>query len=98
MRPEEIMPRGQDFATVGHLYRAIEHGFAHLADKLGEERLFIGPGFQQAGETAFGWPDLQPITGVAGAARAIERIVEQGEGGGGTADQPRLGAAQGQRP
>ena len=25
-------PRGQDFATVGHLYRSIEAGFAHLAD------------------------------------------------------------------
>ena len=80
MRPGEIIPRGQDFATVGHLYRSIERGLAHLADKLGEGRLFIGPAFQQAGETAFGWPDLRPITGLAGASRAIERIVEQGEG------------------
>ncbi len=80
MRPGEIIPRGQDFATVGHLYRSIERGLAHLADKLGEGRLFIGPAFQQAGETVFGWPDLRPITGLAGASRAIERIVEQGEG------------------
>jgi hypothetical protein len=80
MRDDEIIPRGQQFATVGHLYRSIEHGFAHLADKLGEDRLFIGPAFQQADETAFGWPDLRPITDLAGANRAIERIVEQGEG------------------
>jgi hypothetical protein len=80
MRAEEIIPRGQDFATVGHLYRSIERGLADLADKLGEDRLFIGPAFQQADETAFGWPDLRPITGLAGASRAIERIVEQGEG------------------
>jgi hypothetical protein len=80
MRPDEIIPRGQQFATVGHLYRSIEHGFASLADKLGEDRLFIGPAFQQADETAFGWPDLRPITDLAGANRAIERIVEQGEG------------------
>jgi hypothetical protein len=80
MGPEEIIPRGQDFATVGHLYRSIERGFAHLVDKLGADRLFIGPAFQQADETAFGWPDLRPITGLAGASRAIERIVEQGEG------------------
>ena len=80
MRPEEIIPRGQDFATVGHLYRSIERGLAYLADKLGEDRLFIGPAFQQADEAAFGWPDLQPITGLEGANRAIERIVEQGEG------------------
>src|SRR3954451_24306863 len=29
----DIVPQLQDFATVGHLYRSIEHGFAHLADK-----------------------------------------------------------------
>jgi hypothetical protein len=80
MSPEEVVPRGQDFATQGHLYRSVERGFAHLAGKLGEERLFIGPAFQQADETTFGWPDLGPITGLEGANRAIERIVEQGEG------------------
>jgi Ferritin-like len=80
MRPGEIIPRGQDFATVGHLYRSIERGLAQLADRLGEDRLFIGPAFEQADETTFGWPDLWPITGLAGAGRAIERIVEQGEG------------------
>jgi hypothetical protein len=40
MRPEEIVPRGQDFATQGHLYRSVESGFAHLADKLGKDQLF----------------------------------------------------------
>jgi Ferritin-like len=80
MRPEEIVPRGQDWATQGHLYRAVERGLTHLADKLGEDRLFIGPAFQQADETAFGWPDLRPITDLEGANRALERIVEQGEG------------------
>jgi Ferritin-like len=74
------VPRGQDFATQGHLYRSIEKGFARLARKLGEDRLFIGPAFQQADEAAFGWPDLGPITGLEGANRALERIVEQGEG------------------
>jgi hypothetical protein len=80
MSPGEIVPRGQDFATQGHLYRSVERGFAHLAGKLGEERLFIGPAFQQADEATFGWPDLRPITGLEGANRALERIVEQGEG------------------
>jgi hypothetical protein len=80
MEPDEVVPRGQDFATVGHLYRSVEKGLAHLADVLGEDRLFIGPAFQQADETAFGWPDLSPITDLAGANRALERIVEQGEG------------------
>ena len=80
MAPEEIVPRGQDFDTQGHLYRSVERGFAHLADVMGEDRLFIGPAFHQAGETTFGWPDLGPITDLEGANRAIERIVEQGEG------------------
>ena len=88
MWPEEIIPRGQDFATVGHLYRAIENGLAFLADRFGADRLFIGPGFQQADETAFGWPDLRPITDLEGANRAIERIVEQGEGARGTGRMP----------
>jgi Ferritin-like len=65
---------------VGHLYRSIERGLTYLADRPGEDRLFIGPAFQQADETTFGWSDLRPITGLAGAGQAIERIVEQGEG------------------
>jgi Ferritin-like len=80
MRPEEIVPRGQDFATQGHLYRAVERGLAHLAGKLGEDRLFIGPAFHQADEATFGWPGLRPITDLEGANQALERIVEQGEG------------------
>jgi hypothetical protein len=80
MERGDVVPRGQDFATVGHLYRSVERGLARLADQSGEDALFIGPAFQQADETAFGWPDLSPITDLAGANRALERIVEQGEG------------------
>jgi hypothetical protein len=80
MRPEDIVPRGQDFATQGHLYRSIEAGIVRLASRLGEDRLFIGPSFHQADETTFRWPDLVPITDVEGASRTIQRIVEQGEG------------------
>jgi len=76
----EIVPRGQDFATVGHLYRSIEAGIAHLASKLGEEVLFIGPSRAQATEQYFGWPELIAVTDVASAQRAIDEILEQGEG------------------
>src|SRR5262249_1772170 len=41
MSEEEIVPRLQDFATVGHLYRSIESGFEHLVEKLGADRVFI---------------------------------------------------------
>jgi hypothetical protein len=80
MSPDELVPRGQDFDTVGHFYRSIESGLAGLAEKLGEDRLFIGPAFHQSDETTFGWPDLFPITDLESAERALERIVEQGEG------------------
>src|SRR3984957_16990256 len=43
MAEGDIVPRLQDFATVGHLYRSIEAGLAGLAEKLGEQWLFIGP-------------------------------------------------------
>jgi hypothetical protein len=92
MGPGEVVPRGQDFATLGHLYRSVERGFAYLAGKLGEDRLFIGPAFQQADEATFGWPDLRPITDLAGTNGAIERIVEQGRGRPGTG-RPRITAA-----
>ena len=35
MSERDIVPQPQDFATVGHLYRSIENGFRHLADKVG---------------------------------------------------------------
>ena len=76
----EIVPRGQDFATVGHLYRSIEAGIAHLAEKFGEESLFVGPPRAQATQQYFGWPELVAVTDVASAQRAIDEILEQGEG------------------
>ncbi len=80
MQAGEIVPRAQDFATVGHLYRSIEQGFAHLAEKYGEEQLFAGPPQAQATEADFGWPELVAVTDVASAQRAIDEILEQGEG------------------
>lgn len=76
----DIVPRLQDFATVGHLYRSIEAGLHHLADKLGERRLFVGPPRAQATATHFSWPELVAVTDLASACRAIEEILEQGEG------------------
>jgi hypothetical protein len=55
---------------------------------LGGGRLFMGPACHQADETTFGWPDLGPITDLDAANRALERIVEQGEGRPGLGDRP----------
>lgn len=80
MDTDEIAPHLQEFQTVGHLYRSIEAGFRHLADRMGEENLFLGPRESQVEGELFGWEELAPITCVDDAVRAIEAIVEQGEG------------------
>ena len=77
---DEIGPHLQDFATIGHLYRSIEAGLAGLAERLGEERLFIGPARAQATEEHFRWEELVAVHDMASARRAIDTIVEQGEG------------------
>jgi hypothetical protein len=76
----DIVPWGQDFATIGHLYRSIEHGIARLAEKYGERWLFIGPAGAEATDSDWPWPQLVAVTDVASAQRAIDTIVEQGEG------------------
>ena len=80
MQAGDIVPRPQDFQTVGHLYRSIEAGIARLADKYGERGLFAGPPRAQATSEHFGWPELIAVTDVASAQRAIDEILEQGEG------------------
>ena len=80
MGEEEIAPHLQEFRTVGHLYRSIEAGFRHLAEKMGEENLFLGPSGSQTRGGLFGWKELGPISNTDEAVRAIEAIVEQGEG------------------
>jgi hypothetical protein len=77
---DEVMPRLQDFSTVGHLYRGIEEGLTHLAARLGERALFVGPPRAQATPELFQWPQLVAVTGLASARAAIDEIIEQGEG------------------
>jgi hypothetical protein len=77
---DDIVPQLQDFATISHLYRSIEDGIAHLAEKIGEAHLFVGPPRAQATATHFGLPELVAITDVASAQQAIDIILEQGEG------------------
>jgi hypothetical protein len=76
----QIVPQAQDFATVGHLYRGIEQGFRYLVDKYGEGQVFVGPPRAQATQRHFAWPELIPVTDLVSAVKAIETIIEQGEG------------------
>lgn len=80
MSERDIVPRGQDFATIGHLYRSIEAGLDRLAGKRGEDWLFVGPPRAQATARHFGWPELVAVTDLSSAKRAIDEILEQGEG------------------
>jgi hypothetical protein len=80
LAPGEVMPRMQDFSTVGHLYRGIEQGLSHLAGRLGDRALFVGPPRGQATPELFRWPQLIAVTDLASARAAIDEIIEQGEG------------------
>jgi hypothetical protein len=80
IRDDDIVPSPQEYGTVGHLYRAIDIGFAWLTAQLGESRLFVGPPESQATSAAFGWAELVSVTNLDAAHRAIDTVVEQGEG------------------
>jgi hypothetical protein len=76
----DIFSSERDYQTVGHLYRGIEDGLRYLAEKVGEEQLFIGPPTSQIADSFFSLPGLNPVTDLDSAVAAIEGIVEQGEG------------------
>jgi Ferritin-like len=76
----EALPRVQDFATVGHLYRGIADGLSHLVSRRGEGAVFVGPPRAQATPELFRWPELVAVTDLRSAHAAIEEIIEQGEG------------------
>jgi len=76
----QITAGPEEWHTVGHLYRGIETGLAHLVNRYGEDAVFIGPPKAQATTQVFEWPELTAVTDLASASAAIEIIVEQGEG------------------
>lgn len=76
----QITAEPEEWDTVGHLYRGIEAGLAHLVNRYGEDAIFIGPPKAQATTPVFEWQELTAITDLASASAAIEVIVEQGEG------------------
>ena len=77
---DQIGPIATDFETISHLYRSIEDGLQRLAERMGEERLFIGPVGAQATGEHFRFPELVAVTDLQSARTAIGTIVEQGEG------------------
>jgi hypothetical protein len=77
---EELMPRGQEFLTVGHLYRGIEEGLRELSARFGERAVFVGSLRAQATPELLRWPQLIAVTGLESALAAVGEIIEQGEG------------------
>lgn len=75
-----MMPSGQDYATVGHLYRGIRDGLDHLAAESGEQALFLCPAVHQIGPSVVSLPGLSLIKDLASAHNAIDTVVEQCEG------------------
>lgn len=76
----QLTPGPEEWHTVGHLYRGIEAGLAHLVNRYGESAVFIGPPAAQATTDIFEWKELIAVTDLASASAAIEVIIEQGEG------------------
>jgi hypothetical protein len=75
-----LMPSAQDYRTIGHLYEALRTNLIHLTERLGEEALFIGGAAAQLGRNVADLEGVNSITGLDAALRAIDVIVEQGEG------------------
>ena len=78
--PGRIMPSAQDYDTVGQLYDAIEDGLARLAERLGEETLFIGDPVRQIGPDVSNLPGILRVKCLKSALAAIDAIIVQGEG------------------
>jgi CDGSH-type Zn-finger protein/uncharacterized Fe-S cluster protein YjdI len=80
IRRGALMPSAQDYGTVGHLYRGVRHGFTRLKHHLGEKELFCGDPASQIGPEDAGLPGICVVKDLRTADRAIDTIIEQGEG------------------
>jgi hypothetical protein len=89
--PRETLPRGQEYATIGHLYRGIAHGLRNLSSRLGERAVFVGSARAQATPEFFRWPQLVSVTDLDSALVAIQKIIEQGEGAPGDSETGHYG-------
>ncbi len=75
-----LMASAEDYASVSALYRAVEEGLIALCQTVGEASVFVGDRRAQVDASVLELEGLDAVTDLASARRAIERIVEQGEG------------------
>ena len=78
--PDLLTPTTRDYASQGHLYHGIAQGMRRLAERMGEDRLFVGHGEAQLGSAEFPLPGIFKVSDLESALRALEEIVSQGEG------------------
>lgn len=69
-----------DYDTVGELYQSIADSLSFLTDELGEARLFVGRTQAQLTQDDVFLPGLCSIASLVEAQKALDLIVEQGEG------------------
>jgi CDGSH-type Zn-finger protein/uncharacterized Fe-S cluster protein YjdI len=75
-----LTPTARNYGSQGHLYHGIAQAIRRLADQIGEENLFVGHGEAQLSSAEFPLPGLFEVSGVETAMKALEEIVDQGEG------------------
>jgi len=82
----EIGPDPYRLASQGDIYGVILDGLNTLSRRLGEENVFIGPPPRQALRDFFAYDGWEPIHDLATARKALDHVVEQGEGGSGDSE------------
>jgi CDGSH-type Zn-finger protein/uncharacterized Fe-S cluster protein YjdI len=80
LQADRLMPHAIDYPTVGALYARIEADLETLADRLGEEGLFIGDPDGQIDARFVGLPGVTKVICIKTARTAMQAIVAQGEG------------------
>ncbi|MBI2768001.1 MAG: ferritin-like protein [Burkholderiales bacterium] len=92
-----LMPRAPSYKTIGEFYEALRAEMERAAAELGERRLFSGPtGLQLTGKEIRS-ADLVVVRGAEDARRAIDFIVEQGEGSGRQREDSHFGRFESMR-
>lgn len=78
--PTRITPSAEDYGTIGELYELIERELKALFRHRGEAAIAPRNGERQLGPDIVKLPGLTALAGLDDALRALQVIVEQGEG------------------
>ena len=87
----DIGPNPEPFETVAAFYEAIESLLVELADRLGQEKLFVGRKEARTTAKHLTFGDFPPITDLSTALAAINSVIEEGEGDRGDREDSHYG-------